>query len=46
MELAAVGGHDARAFLSSMLEGVQPVIGQFGGVRVPVNAEDSTVMLG
>ena len=44
VELFAVGGDDAGAFLSAVLEGVEAVVGQFGGVGVAVNAEDAAVM--
>src|SRR5438105_67626 len=45
-ELPAVAGDDARAFLAAMLQGIKPVIGQLGGVRVAVNAKDPAVMFG
>src|SRR3974390_3844977 len=34
MELLAVGGDNARAFLSAVLKGVEAVVRQFGGVWV------------
>ena len=37
---------DAGAFLAAMLEGVKPEVGEFGGVRMAENAEDSAIMFG
>src|SRR5437867_6442606 len=45
-ELPAVTSDDAGAFLPAVLEGVQTVVGQLGGVRVTVDAEHPTVMFG
>src|SRR2546429_9854487 len=45
-ELPAVAGDDARAFLAAMLEGVQAVVRQLGGIRVAVNAEHAAVVSG
>ena len=39
-------GDDAGAFLAAMLQGVKPVVGQFGGIGMPVNAEDTAIMFG
>jgi hypothetical protein len=41
-----VAGDDAGAFLSAMLERIKAVVGQFGGIRMTENAEDSAVMFG
>ncbi len=41
-----VARDDARAFLPAMLERVKSVVGQFGGVRMAENAEDSAIMFG
>jgi len=46
VELPAVGRDYAGAFLSPVLEGIETVVRQFGGVRVSVNAKDSAIMLG
>ena len=43
-ELSAVAGDDARAFLAAMLQGVEAVVGQFGGIRMAENAEDTAIM--
>ena len=45
-ELLAVAGHEARAFLAAMLQRVQSVIGQLGGIRMPEDTEHTAVMLG
>ena len=45
VEGLAVGRDDARALLSAMLEGVEAVVGQFGGIRMPMDAKDPAVML-
>src|SRR5439155_5344953 len=45
-ELPAVTSDDAGAFLPAVLEGVETVVGQLGGVRVTVDAEHATVMFG
>src|SRR5207249_4758037 len=43
-KLNAVGGDDSGAFLAAMLQGIEAVVGQFGGIRMPVNAEDPAIM--
>ena len=43
-QVNAVGRRDAGAFLAAMLERVQAVIRQFGGIRVAVDAEQTAVM--
>ena len=45
-ELPAVAGDNARAFLAAMLEGVQAVVRQLGGIPVAVNAEHAAVVFG
>lgn len=45
MKILAVGSHDSGAFLSAMLESVQPVVGQFSGIGMPINAENTAIML-
>ena len=44
VELSIVAGDNAGAFLAAMLEGVEPVVGQFSGVLMTVNAEHTAVM--
>ena len=46
VELRAVRSNDACALLPAVLQSVEPVIRQFGSVRVAVNAEDSAIMFG
>ena len=46
MNLAPVAGNDPGAFLAAMLEGVESVIGQFGGIGVAKNAEHTAIMFG
>jgi hypothetical protein len=41
---AAVAGDDAGAFLAAVLEGVEAVVRQIGGVGMAVNAEHAAVM--
>ncbi len=38
--------HQARAFLAAMLEGVEAVVSQLGGIRMPEDAEHAAVMFG
>jgi hypothetical protein len=46
-DLGAVGGRDARGFLSAMLEGVEPVVGEFGDVLTGgEDTEDAAGVLG
>lgn len=45
-KLFAVTGDDAGAFLAAMLERIEAVVRQFGGVRMSENAEDTTIMFG
>src|SRR5437016_9090497 len=44
VELFAVRGDNAGAFLAPMLQGVQAIVRQFRRVRMAVNAENSTIM--
>ena len=46
VKFPVVAGDDAGAFLPAMLQRVKSVVGEFGGVRVAENAEDSAVMFG
>ncbi len=46
VKFPVVASDDARAFLPAMLERVKAVVGQFGGVRMAENAEDSAIMFG
>jgi len=41
-----VATDDAGAFLAAMLQRVKAEVGQFGGIRMAENAEDSAVMFG
>ena len=43
-ELIAIGADDAGALLPAMLQGVEAVVGQIGGVGMAVNAEDAAIM--
>src|ERR1043165_5841204 len=43
-ELFAVRGDDAGAFLTAMLQSVEAVISQLGGIGMPVDAENTAVM--
>src|SRR5947209_13744635 len=43
-KMPAIGGHNTGAFLAAMLQGVKPVVSQFGRVRVAVNAEYAAIM--
>ena len=45
-ELLAVAGDDARALLAAVLQGVEAVVGEFGGVGMAVNAKDAAIMFG
>jgi hypothetical protein len=45
VKITAIARDDAGALLAPMLQGVKPVVGQFRGIRVPENAEDTAVML-
>jgi hypothetical protein len=42
--LSGRAGDNARALLTAMLEGVEAVVRQFGGVGMTVNAEDTAIM--
>ena len=44
VELFAIGGDDARAFLAAVLQRVKAVVSQLRGVRMAVNAEDAAIM--
>ena len=45
-KLRAVVGNNAGAFLSAMLQRVEAVVGELGGVGVAVHAKNTAVMLG
>src|SRR3954464_5815471 len=45
-ELLAIGRHDSGALLAAMLQDGAAVVRQFSGIRIPVNAEHTAVMLG
>jgi hypothetical protein len=45
-DLAAVGGNDAGAFLTTMLQGVKTKVGQFGRILVVVDTAHPTLMGG
>ena len=45
VELLAVGRDDAGRFLAAVLELVEPVVGELGGVRMAVDAEHAAVVL-
>jgi hypothetical protein len=45
-ELFAIGCNNAGAFLPAVLERIQTVVREFGGVWMPVNAEHATIMFG
>src|SRR5262249_54339177 len=45
-ELLAVTSDDPRTLLAPVLQGIKTIIGQFGGIRMAVNAEHATVMFG
>ena len=45
IEGLAVGGDDAGTLLPTVLKGVEAVVGQFGGIRMPMDAKDPAVML-
>ena len=43
-KLFAIADDDTGAFLPAMLQRVQTVVRQFGGVRMPINAKNTTIM--
>jgi hypothetical protein len=43
-QVNAVGRRDAGAFLAAVLERVEAIVRQFGGIRVTVDAEQTAVM--
>src|SRR5258708_15018118 len=45
-ELFSVRYHNAGALLAAMLQRVQPVVGQFGGIGVAVNTENAAIVFG
>ena len=45
MKMLAVAGHDARRFLSAMLQRIQAKIGEIGGFLMAVYAEDGTFVV-
>ena len=45
VEGLAVGGDDTGTLLPPVLKGVEAVVGQFGGIRMPMDAKDPAVML-
>src|SRR5208337_1829213 len=46
VKLAVMAGDNAGALLPAMLERVQPVVGEFRGIRMPENAEHAAIMFG
>src|SRR4051812_34881239 len=46
VKLFSVGGDDARAFLTAVLQRVQAIVRQLGCVRMAVNAENTAIMFG
>src|SRR5206468_12379158 len=45
-KLVAIASHDSRALLAAVLKRIESVVGQLGGVRVAIDAEDTTVVFG
>ena len=45
-ELFAVRGHNPRALLPAMLQSIEPIICEFRGIGMPINAEHTAIMLG
>ena len=45
MERLAIAGDDPRAFLAAVLQSVEPIVGELGGVRVTVNAKNAAIVL-
>jgi len=43
-DLLAVGGDDTGAFLTAMLKGIEPKIGEFGRVFVAEDTANATLM--
>jgi hypothetical protein len=41
-----VAGDDPGAFLAAMLQSVEAVVGEFGGIGMSKNAEYATIMFG
>jgi hypothetical protein len=44
MESFSIRGDDPGALLPPVLQRIQSIVRQFGGIRMAVNAEDTTVM--
>ena len=45
MKMLAIARDDAGGFLSAMLEGIQPKIGEVGRFLMAVNTEDGTFVV-
>jgi hypothetical protein len=43
--IVAVGGSNARAFLTAMLKGIKAKIGKLGGFRVSINPENAAMIV-
>ena len=46
LKVPPVAGHNAGALLAAMLQRVEAVVGQLGGIRMTENAEHTAVMFG
>ena len=42
--IRSLGGHDARTFLTTMLQGKKPVVSQDGGVGMAKNGKDAALV--
>src|SRR3954452_11811964 len=45
-ELFSVRSHDAGAFLPAVLQRVEAVVREFGGIGMPINTENTAIMFG
>src|SRR4051812_5490008 len=45
-ELFSVRSHDPSAFLSPVLQRVEAVVREFGGIGMPINTENTAIMFG
>jgi len=45
VDLGAIGGADAGAFLAAMLEGVEAEVGELGGFGVAVDGDDAAFVV-
>ena len=45
-KMRAIAGNNAGTFLAAMLQRVEAVVGELGGVGVAVHAKNTAVMLG